>query len=232
MNQSEFLAITWNSLEAWEKSRVHGFGFGFGFASHWLKNWRESFKPITKRSNRLHVITLDCHLKTTLYQISFYLSHRDISLLRSLSGRSHATFLVPRRVAWLNQQNNLIWVKSLNSLTWPTRLKLSFNSSTSLVWFPAATDCRLGSPFHASSNCLLAWRSLSRYGLIVSIIGPYKGFLDMTEKVFSLSGLTVISLRWLPSSMATSREKSLKRDWVSKVLWLVIGSSHATLHAL
>ena len=47
MNQSEFLAITCNSPEAREKSRVHGaigfgFGFGFGFASHWLKNWRES----------------------------------------------------------------------------------------------------------------------------------------------------------------------------------------------
>ena len=51
MNQSQFLAITCNSLEAREKSRVHG-ALGFGFASHWLKNWRDSFKPITKRSNR------------------------------------------------------------------------------------------------------------------------------------------------------------------------------------
>ena len=49
MNQSEFLAITCNSLEAREKSRIHG-AIGFGFTSHWLKNWRESFKPITKRS--------------------------------------------------------------------------------------------------------------------------------------------------------------------------------------
>ena len=39
---------------------------GFGFASHWLKNWRESFKPITKRSIRNHVITFDSHLKTAL----------------------------------------------------------------------------------------------------------------------------------------------------------------------
>ena len=38
MNQSEFLAITLNSLEAREKSRVHG-TIGFGLASHWLKNW-------------------------------------------------------------------------------------------------------------------------------------------------------------------------------------------------
>ena len=66
-NQSQFLAITCNSLEAREKSRVRG-AIGFGFASHWLKNWRDSFKPITKRSNRNHVITFDSHLKTALYQ--------------------------------------------------------------------------------------------------------------------------------------------------------------------
>ena len=65
MNQSQFLAITCNSLEARERSRVHG-AIGFGFASHWLKNWRESFKPIPKRSNRNHVITFDSHLKTAL----------------------------------------------------------------------------------------------------------------------------------------------------------------------
>ena len=58
MNLSQFQfqsAITCNSLEARERSRVHG-AIGFGFASHWLKNWRESFKPITKRSNRNHGI--------------------------------------------------------------------------------------------------------------------------------------------------------------------------------
>ena len=65
MNQSKFLAITCNSLKAREKSRVHS-AIGFGFASHWLKNWRESFKPITKRSNRNHAITFDSHLKTAL----------------------------------------------------------------------------------------------------------------------------------------------------------------------
>ena len=67
MNQSQFVAITCSSLEARVKSRVHGaIGFGFGFASHWLKNWRESFKPITKRSNRNRVITFDTNLKTAL----------------------------------------------------------------------------------------------------------------------------------------------------------------------
>ena len=65
MNQSQFLAITFSSVEAREKSRVHG-AIGFGFASRWLKNWRESLKPITKRSNRNHVITFDSHLKTAL----------------------------------------------------------------------------------------------------------------------------------------------------------------------
>ena len=65
MNQSQFLAITCNAPEAREISRVYG-AIGFGFVSHWLKNWRESFKPITKRSNRNHVITFDSHLKTAL----------------------------------------------------------------------------------------------------------------------------------------------------------------------
>ena len=67
MNQSQYLAITCNSLKAREKSRVRvAIGFGFGFASHWLKNWCEYFKPITKSSNRNHVITFDNHLKTAL----------------------------------------------------------------------------------------------------------------------------------------------------------------------
>ena len=65
MNQSQFLAITCNSLETREKSRVHG-ATGFGFASHWLKIWCDSFKPIAKRSNRNHVISFDSHLKTAL----------------------------------------------------------------------------------------------------------------------------------------------------------------------
>ena len=69
MNQSQFLAISCNSLEAREKSRLHGaISFYFGF--HWLKNWRESFEPITKRSNRNHVITFDSHLKTALTVIT------------------------------------------------------------------------------------------------------------------------------------------------------------------
>ena len=67
MKQSQFLAITCNSLEAREKSRVYG-AIGFGFASHWLKKRRDSFKPITKPSNRNHVITFDSHLKTAIGQ--------------------------------------------------------------------------------------------------------------------------------------------------------------------
>ena len=42
MNQSQFLAITCNSLKAQEKSRVHG-AIGFGFASHWLKKLARVF---------------------------------------------------------------------------------------------------------------------------------------------------------------------------------------------
>ena len=62
MNQSEFLAITCNLLKAREKSRVHG-AIGFDFASHWLKNWHDFFKPITKQSNGNREITFDSHLK-------------------------------------------------------------------------------------------------------------------------------------------------------------------------
>ena len=69
VNQSQFQAITCNSLEAREKSRLQG-AIGFGFDSHWLKNWRDSFKPITKCNNRNHVITFDSHLKTALLRKS------------------------------------------------------------------------------------------------------------------------------------------------------------------
>ena len=90
MNQSQFLAITCNSLKAREKSRVHG-TIGFGFDSHWLKNWRESFKPITKRSNHNHVITFDSHLKTALYPRNKIVSH-DLSVCPSFR-RFRSTFL-------------------------------------------------------------------------------------------------------------------------------------------
>ena len=67
MGQSEFPAITSNLLKAREKSRIQS-TVGFGLASHWLINWRDIFKPITKRINRNRVITLDSHLKTALYR--------------------------------------------------------------------------------------------------------------------------------------------------------------------
>ena len=38
----------------------------FGSTPHWLKNWRESFQPITRSSNRNRVITFDSHVKTAL----------------------------------------------------------------------------------------------------------------------------------------------------------------------
>ena len=62
VNQSQFIE---NYSKRGEKSRVRG-AFSFGFDSHWLKNWRESFKPITKRSIRNHGFTFDIHLKTAL----------------------------------------------------------------------------------------------------------------------------------------------------------------------
>ena len=63
MNQSQFLAITCNSIKARERSRVQA-AIALGFAFHWLKNWHKPFKPITTRSNRNHVITFDSNLKT------------------------------------------------------------------------------------------------------------------------------------------------------------------------
>ena len=68
MKQSQLLAITFNSLQAREESRAHG-AIGFGFDSHWLKNWRESSEPITKRNNRNYVITFDSYLKTALNKL-------------------------------------------------------------------------------------------------------------------------------------------------------------------
>ena len=68
MNPSEFLAITCNLLKVREKSLVQGAsGFGFGFASHWMKNWCEIFKPISKRSSR--IFTFENHLKTAPWRI-------------------------------------------------------------------------------------------------------------------------------------------------------------------
>ena len=87
--RDEPITITCNSLEAREKSRVHG-AIGFGFDFHWLKNWRDSFKPITKRSNRNHVITFDGHLKTALLLIMITIGlffpqviHREIEQCES-----------------------------------------------------------------------------------------------------------------------------------------------------
>ena len=65
MNKSEFLAIACNLLKAREKSHIES-AIGFGFVSNWLKNSRETFKPIAKRSNRNHVIPFNSHLKTAL----------------------------------------------------------------------------------------------------------------------------------------------------------------------
>ena len=100
MNQSQFLAITCNSLKAQEKSRVHG-AIGLGFASHWLKNWRESFKPITKRSNRNHVITFDSNLKTALFVLYHLFVRSPIT--------DHGPCLERRRVFRLPQRLSIFF---------------------------------------------------------------------------------------------------------------------------
>ena len=92
---------------------MHG-AIGFGLACHWLKNWHESFKPITKRANRNHVMTFDSHLKiyskeqilitpsfqffsfsTAIWEISFIiLAERQLHLMKSTS-----VFKIPYVVA-------------------------------------------------------------------------------------------------------------------------------------
>ena len=37
---------------------------GFDFVSHWLKNWHEIFKPITKRRNGSREITFESDVKS------------------------------------------------------------------------------------------------------------------------------------------------------------------------
>ena len=49
MNQSQFLAITCNSLVAREKSRVHG-AVCFGFDSHWLKTGASLLSQLQSRN--------------------------------------------------------------------------------------------------------------------------------------------------------------------------------------
>ena len=93
VNQSEFLAISCNSLKAREKSCVHG-AIGFGFDSHWLKNWRESFKPITKRSNRNHVITFDTHLKTALVRVAMRIAIVQLLYFRQSFENSSITAMI------------------------------------------------------------------------------------------------------------------------------------------
>ena len=64
MNQSELQTIIHYLLNARENWRVQG-AMGFGLAFHWLKNWREIFKPISKRSNRKLRFSNDCRKTKT-----------------------------------------------------------------------------------------------------------------------------------------------------------------------
>ena len=52
MNQSEF------PEKAKKKSRIQG---AIGFASRWLKNWRDIFRPITKRNNDNQNLVITFH---------------------------------------------------------------------------------------------------------------------------------------------------------------------------
>ena len=67
MNQSEFLEIACNAQSAGKIARIRC--DCICFACHWLKNTCETFKPVTKRSNRNRVITFNSHLKTALMPV-------------------------------------------------------------------------------------------------------------------------------------------------------------------
>ena len=109
MNQARFLAIICNSLKTREESRVHG-ALSFGLASHWLKNWRESFKPITKCSNHNHVITFDSHLKTALFVLGTVVFEvRQLSLI----GLEEEPTLDPGFKCHSNQPLDLLWETSV-----------------------------------------------------------------------------------------------------------------------
>lgn len=67
-----------NVLQNRKKSCREGFWFCFPWV-HWLKNWCEILKPITKHSSHNRVATLESHLKTALI-----LSMDDIIFVSSL----------------------------------------------------------------------------------------------------------------------------------------------------
>ena len=130
MNQSQFLAITCNSLKAREKSRVQG-AIAFGFASHWLQNWRESFKPITKRtkrSNRNHEMIFDSHLKTAplwLFLSLFACSERNQYFYAFEQYHSHSPHTSNRRWVRLSASyvhNNII----IRSTFWPRCCEVNY----------------------------------------------------------------------------------------------------------
>ena len=104
-NQSEFLASVCNLLKAREKSREQGANtFGFRLA-HWLKIWRDIFKPITKRSNRNRVTTFDIYLKTAPFGVVSRYWCSDLPVMLANSGfkyRSGLTFslLLMSRFTW------------------------------------------------------------------------------------------------------------------------------------
>ena len=62
------MTTTCNFKSARDKSRVQERMVSI-FPSHWLKNWREIFKPITECSNGNRVSSFDSHLKTALNNV-------------------------------------------------------------------------------------------------------------------------------------------------------------------
>jgi len=75
--------------------------------SHWLKNWRDSFKPITKRSNCNHVITFDSHLKTALYATKILWPLIPICRTSEQFCRRYVNWFNCQRSLWVQQRRVL-----------------------------------------------------------------------------------------------------------------------------
>ena len=125
-NQSQFPAIICNSLKSREESRVHG-AIGFGLASHWLKNWRESFKPITKQSQsrnyfRQSFENCSIHYELHFFSVTNVLYQTLIVLLRLGIFHSHGLSANSDDVSLIGHvTGTCVWCQHSISLFWRTK---------------------------------------------------------------------------------------------------------------
>ena len=186
MNQSQLLAITCNSLKAREKWRVHG-TVGFGFASHWLKNRRESFEPITERSDRNHVITFDSHLKTALW-INLCLCERKI--LRDSLAHDFNELTWP--CTWITTFKANRLIAPLNTLNFKSNFHLD-DITKLIIQVLALVRVNRGA---VGCVCLICrgWRSYAT--IMMRFKQLYRGISG-----YHISKHKELSLRWFPHNI-------------------------------